>query len=316
VRIVELPTGGTGKQLLVLVPDDYGVSVLSSVDGVRAVRYRPGEPLPPEAAEARVFVPRFLQNDDPREIYAQLPNLELVQLLSAGAERFVGQVPDGVLLSTCRGAHGGSTAEWAIGALLAIYRDFPRFEAARLERRWDYHVTETLQDKRVLVVGAGDLGEQFRRRLEPFDASATLVGRTARDGVHGMVELPDLLGEHDAVLVVVPLTDETTGMVDAGFLAAMRDGAILVNGARGPVVDTDALLAELTSGRLRAALDVTDPEPLPAEHPLWTAPGLFLTPHVAGSCTGSERRSYAVVAAEVARFAAGEQPANLVKGDY
>ncbi|MCS7480167.1 2-hydroxyacid dehydrogenase [Umezawaea endophytica] len=299
-----------------LVPDDYGVSVLSSVDGVSAIRYRPGEPLPPEAAEARVFVPRFLQGTSPNEVYAQLPKLELVQLLSAGAERFVGQVPEGVLLSTCRGAHGGSTAEWAIGALLAIYREFPAFEVARRERRWDYHVTDTLQDKRVLVVGAGDLGEQFRRRLEPFDATATLVGRTARDGVHGMDELPALLPEHDAVLIVVPLTDETTGMVDADFLAAMPDGAILVNGARGPVVDTDALLAELTSGRLRAALDVTEPEPLPAEHPLWTAPGLFLTPHVAGSCTGSERRSYAVVASEVARFAAGEQPANLVKGDY
>jgi phosphoglycerate dehydrogenase-like enzyme len=313
---VALPTGGTGTQLLVLVPDEYGVSALSSVDGVRAVHYRPGEPLPPEAAEARVLIPRFLQGTNPREIYAQLPRLELVQLLSAGAEQFVGQIPDGVLLSTCRGAHGGSTAEWAIGALLAIYRDFPAFEAARLERRWDYHATETLQDKRVLVVGAGDLGEQFRRRLEPFDASATLVGRTARDGVHGMDELPELLGRHDAVLVVVPLTDETTRMVDAEFLAAMPDGAILVNGARGPVVDTDALLAELTSGRLRAALDVTDPEPLPAEHPLWTAPGLFLTPHVAGSCTGTKRRSYAVAAAELARFAAGEQPANLVKGDY
>lgn len=299
-----------------LVPDDYGVTALSSVDGVRAVRYQPGEPLPPDAADARVFVPKFLQGTNPREVYAQLPKLELVQLLSAGAERFVGQLPEGVLLSTCRGAHGGSTAEWAIGALIAIYRDFPAFEAARQERRWDYHVTDTLQDKRVLVVGAGDLAEQFRRRLEPFDATATLVGRTARDGVRGMDELPALLPEHDAVLVVVPLTDETTGMVDADFLAAMPDGAILVNGARGPVVDTDALLAELTSGRLRAALDVTEPEPLPAEHPLWTAPGLFLTPHVAGSCTGSQRRSYAVVVSEMTRFAAGEQPANLVKGDY
>ncbi|HEX6346591.1 2-hydroxyacid dehydrogenase [Umezawaea sp.] len=302
--------------LIVLVPDDYGVTALSSVDGVRAVRYQPGEPLPPDAADARVFVPKFLQGTNPREVYAQLPKLELVQLLSAGAERFVGQLPEGVLLSTCRGAHGGSTAEWAIGALIAIYRDFPAFEAARQERRWDYHVTDTLQDKRVLVVGAGDLAEQFRRRLEPFDATATLVGRTARDGVRGMDELPALLPEHDAVLVVVPLTDETTGMVDADFLAAMPDGAILVNGARGPVVDTDALLAELTSGRLRAALDVTEPEPLPAEHPLWTAPGLFLTPHVAGSCTGSQRRSYAVVVSEMTRFAAGEQPANLVKGDY
>ncbi|QFZ24805.1 phosphoglycerate dehydrogenase [Saccharothrix syringae] len=299
-----------------LVPDDLGVRVLSGVAGVRPVRYEPGAPLPAEAAHAEVLVPKFLHSTDPTEVFAQLPALKLVQLMSAGAERFVGVVPDGVLLSTCRGAHGGSTAEWAIGALLAIYRDFPVFERARQERRWDYHKTDTLQDKRVLVVGAGDLGEQFRRRLEPFGATATMVGRTARPGVHGVDELPDLLGGFDAVLVVVPLTAETTRMVDAKFLARMPDGAILVNAARGPVVDTDALVAELRSGRLRAALDVTDPEPLPADHPLWSVPGLFLTPHVAGTCTGNTERAYAVVAAEVARFARGEQPVNLVRGDY
>ncbi|MFE9745551.1 2-hydroxyacid dehydrogenase [Saccharothrix saharensis] len=302
--------------LTVLVPDELGVRVLSEVEGVRPVRYEPGQPLPAEAAAAEVLVPKFLLGTDPRDVFDRLPSLKLVQLLSAGAERFIGVVPEGVMLSTCRGAHGGSTAEWAIGALLAIYRDFPVFERARQERRWDYHLTDTLQDKKVLVVGAGDLGEQFRRRLEPFDATATLVGRTARPGVHGVDELPELLGGFDAVLVVVPLTEETTGMVDAKFLSRMKDGAILVNAARGAVVDTDALLAELTSGRLRAALDVTEPEPLPADHPLWTAPGLFLTPHVAGSCTGHAERAYAVVAAEVARFARGEQPRNLVKGDY
>lgn len=308
--------GGTVNQTTVLVPDDLGVRVLSEVEGVRPVRYEPGRALPPEAVHAEVLVPKFLHGTDPTEVFAQLPALKLVQLLSAGAERFVGVVPDGVMLSTCRGAHGGSTAEWAIGALLAIYRDFPVFERARQERRWDYHLTETLQDKRVLVVGAGDLGEQFRRRLEPFGATATMVGRTARPGVHGVDELPELLGDFDAVLLVVPLTAGTTGLVDAKFLARMRDGAILVNAARGPVVDTDALVAELRSGRLRAALDVTEPEPLPADHPLWSVPGLFLTPHVAGSCTGHAERAYAVVASEVARFARGEQPANLVKGDY
>ncbi|SDG36834.1 Phosphoglycerate dehydrogenase [Lentzea fradiae] len=302
--------------LTVLVPDEVGVQALSQVDGVRPVHYTPGQPLPAEAADAEVLVPRFLAGTDPRDVFAQLPNLKLVQLLSAGAENFIGRMPEGVLLSTCRGAHGGSTAEWAIGALLAIYRDFFVFERARAEGRWDYHLTDTLQDKKVLIVGAGDLGEQLRRRLESFDATATMVGRTAREGVHGVDELPELLPRFDAVVVFTPMTDETRHLVDAKFLAAMKDGAILVNGARGPVVDTDALVAELTSGRLRAALDVTDPEPLPADHPLWTAPGLFLTPHVAGSCTGHTRRAYAVVAAEVARYAAGERPRNLVTGTY
>lgn len=302
--------------LTVLVPDELGIRVLADVDGVRPVLYSASGELPPEAAEAEVLVPKFLHDTDPREFFGRLPKLRLVQLMSAGAERFIGTVPDGVLLSTGRGAHGGSTAEWAIGALLSIYRDFPAFDRAQAERRWDYHVTDTLQGKDILVVGAGDLGEQFRRRVEPFDATATLVGRTARDGVRGMDELPELLGSYDAVLVVVPLTEETTGMVDAEFLSRMKDGAILVNAARGPVVDTDALVAELESGRLRAALDVTDPEPLPADHPLWNAPGLFLTPHVAGSCRGHAERAYAVVASEVARFARGEEPRNLVHGDY
>ncbi|WP_177154438.1 2-hydroxyacid dehydrogenase [Actinosynnema pretiosum] len=302
--------------LTVLVPDDLGVTALSGVDGVRALRYEPGKPLPEGARTAEVLVPRFLQGSDPREVLAQLPNLRLVQLLSAGVERFLGLVPDGVLLSTCRGAHGGSTAEWAVGALLSLYRDFPVFQRLADAGRWEHHVTETLQDKRVLVVGAGDLGRQLQRRVEPFDATTTLVGRTAREGVRAMSELPDLLPHHDVVVLVVPLTSETDGMVDAEFLARMPDGAVLVNAARGRVMDTDALVAELVSGRLRAALDVTEPEPLPQGHPLWTAPGLFLTPHVAGSCTGHTERAYAVVRAEVERFARGEQPANVVNGEY
>ncbi|MGW6448859.1 2-hydroxyacid dehydrogenase [Lentzea sp. NPDC055074] len=314
--MTDILTYFAGVTLTVLVPDDFGVQALSQVDGVRAVRYEPGEALPADGLHAEVLIPRFLSGTDPREVFGQLSNLKLVQLLSAGAENFVGKVPDGVLLSTCRGAHGGSTAEWAIGALIAIYRDFFVFEKARVDGRWDYHSTDTLQDKKVLIVGAGDLGEQLRKRLEPFNATATLVGRTAREGVHGQDELPSLLPEFDAVVIFTPMTEETRHLVDAKFLAAMKDNAILVNGARGPVVDTGALVAELTSGRLRAALDVTDPEPLPADHPLWTVPGLFLTPHVAGSCTGSGRRAYAIAIAEIARFAAGEEPRNLVHGTY
>ena len=131
-----------------------------------------------------------------------------------------------------------------------------------------------------------------------------------------MEDLPTLLPEHDVVVLMVPLTSRTRGMVDAEFLAAMHDGAVLVNAARGQVADTDALTAELGSGRLRAALDVTDPEPLPPDHPLWTIPGVLLTPHVAGSARGSRRRSYAVAATEIGRYASGELPDNLVHGEY
>ncbi|HKN98086.1 MAG TPA: 2-hydroxyacid dehydrogenase [Pseudonocardiaceae bacterium] len=301
----------------VLVPDDNGVAALSGVDGVVPVRYQAGQDWPADAASAQVLVPGFLARDDVPRLLAGLPKLEYVQLLSAGAENWIGRLPEHVLLSTCRGAHGGSTAEWVVGGLLAVYRDFPRLIAAHARQEWDFHSTDTLQDKRVLIVGAGDLGDQLARRLAPFDvARVTLVGRRARDGVHSVAELPGLLGEHDVVVLMVPLTSQTTGMVDAAFLAAMPDGAILVNAARGPVVDTDALVAELAGGRLRAVLDVTDPEPLPPGHPLWTVQGLFLTPHVGGSCRGGARRAWRVAASEIARYAAGELPRNLVRGEY
>jgi phosphoglycerate dehydrogenase-like enzyme len=307
--------------ITVLVPNETGVAALAGIDGVEAVHYEAGKPLPPGAEKARVLVPGFLSNDDFSKMLEELPDLDYVQLLTAGAERWIGTLPANIKLSICRGAHGGSTAEWVIGALLYIYREFGLFADAQREGYWAHEWnkgegTDTLQGKRVLIVGAGDLGDQLTRRLDPFDATSTLVGRHARDGVHGIDELPDLLGDYDVVVMMVPLTSETTGMADAAFLARMADGAILVNAARGPVVRTDALVAELNTGRLRAALDVTDPEPLPDGHPLWTAKGLFLTPHVGGSCRGSGERSWHVAAAEIARYAAGEELKNLVHGEY
>ncbi|MCU1686236.1 MAG: serA [Amycolatopsis sp.] len=298
----------------VLVPDDDGIAALSELDGVRAIRYEQGEPLPPEAAKAEVLIPAV--NRASGTSFADLPNLKLIQLLSAGADNWIDAVPDGILLSTCRGAHGGSAAEWVVAVLLSMYRELPEFAADQAAGRWQRRTTETLQGKRVLVIGAGDLGRQLARRLEAFDVRVTMVGLSARDGVHGVRELPGLLGAHDVTALMVPLTSKTHGMVDAAFLAAMPAHAVLVNASRGPVVDTAALVAELRSGRLRAALDVTDPEPPPPGHPLWTAPGLILNPHVGSAVHGTRRRSYAVAAAEIARYAGGELPNNLVHGEY
>jgi phosphoglycerate dehydrogenase-like enzyme len=301
--------------IVVLVPHDEGMTALAAVPGIIPLRYDVGSELPEAAETAQVLVPA-LANSDGQAMARALPKLQLVQLLSAGAENWVGRLPDGVALSDCRGAHGGATAEWVVGAILAVYRDFPRFVRAQDEAHWDQHSTEELAGKRVLILGAGDLAENTVHRLAPFDVETTLVGRRARPGVHGIDEVLDLLPRHDACVVVVPLTDETRGLVDAEFLAAMPDGALLVNAARGSVVDTDALTAELTSGRLRAALDVTDPEPLPADHPLWRVPGLFVTPHVGGSVPSTRRRAYEVVAEQLGAYARGEQPLNLVENGY
>lgn len=300
----------------VLVPDDYGLAAVSRLDGVRALRFHIGEPLPAGAEDAEILVPGFLVGFEAVRMVHTLPKLRLVQLLTAGAESWVGKVPEGVRVSIARGAHGASTAEWAMTGLLTVYREFIEFAVAQREHRWTQHQTDTLHGKRILIVGAGNLAEELQRMLAPFDTTVTLVGTTAREGVHGVDELPSLLGDFDAVVLMVPVTSQTTGMVDAAFLARMADGAILVNAARGPVVRTDDLLAELQSGRLRAILDVTDPEPLPAEHPLWDAPGLLLTPHVGGSSRGSMQRGWAIATEEIARYLAGEPPRNLVHGEY
>jgi phosphoglycerate dehydrogenase-like enzyme len=305
-----------GVTITVLVPHEEGPGLLGDLPGVEALPYPADGPLPAAADRAEVLVPPFLATGEAVALAERLPRLRLVQLLTAGAEAWIGRLPEGVALSDCRGAHGGATAEWVVAALLGVYRHLPRFARAQAEGRWDHHQTEELAGKRVLVVGAGDVAEHLVRRLAPFDVATTLVGRRARDGVHGIDEVTALLPHHDACVVIVPLTDATRGLVDAAFLAAMPDGAVLVNAARGPVADTAALTAELASGRLRAALDVTDPEPLPAGHPLWSAPGLLLTPHVGGSVPGGLGRAYGVAAEQIAAFARGDAPPNLVRDGY
>ncbi len=295
---------------LAYIADATMAELVGNVDGLRVITADDAAS-PSKLESVSVFVPGFLAADDAVSVVERMPNLKLIQLATAGAEVWAGSVPSGVTLATARGAHGAATAEWAVGALLAVVRDFPRFTEAQRERRWDYHSTDLLAGKKAMVVGAGDLGERVRQRLLAFDVEVTMVARHARDGVHSIDEVTDLLPDHQVVVLVVPLSADTENLVDAAFLAALPDGAVLVNAARGKVVDTGALLAELVAGRLRAALDVTEPEPLPRDHPLWAAPGVFVTPHVGGSARGSSQRAAAVVREQLQRFASG-QPVRYV----
>lgn len=304
------------SEVVVVVPMDRGRELLAELPQHVRVEVWDGKgELPDRVRDTQFWVPPFLSGPELAAAYADLKQLRVVQLLTAGAENFLPGLPEGVVLCNARGAHTGPTAEWVVAALLASYRMFPRFLVAQAEGRWDFAVNEELGGHRILVVGAGDIAERVRRMLAGFDVEVSVVGRTARDGVHGTDELPDLLPDADAVVLLVPLTDETRGMVDAQFLARMADGALLVNAARGPVVVTDALVAELASQRLRAALDVTDPEPVPEGHPLWTVPGLLLTPHVAGSVPGATGRAFGVVRDQLHRFLDGEPLQNVVR-DY
>jgi phosphoglycerate dehydrogenase-like enzyme len=241
-----------------------------------------------------------------------LPRLKTIQILSAGADQVLPYIPSHITLCNARGAHTGATAEWAAGAIVASLRNFPRFAVAQHDAHWDPVPSEAVGGKRVLIVGYGDIGAAVERRLAGWDVTVERVARHARDGVHPISELPTVLKDADVVVILLPVTEETTHLVDKDFLRTMKDGALLVNAARGVIVDTGALLEELTSGRIRAALDVTDPEPLPDGHPLWHAPNLMLTPHVGGSVYESTERAYQVVAEQLKRLAAGEPLLNVI----
>jgi phosphoglycerate dehydrogenase-like enzyme len=246
------------------------------------------------------------------EVISQMPRLRVIQTLTAGVEHVTPYLRQGVTLCNARGVHDASTAELAVTLILASLRGVPEFVRAQERADWAHGERESLADKTVLIVGYGSIGAAVEYRLRPFECDVLRVARRARDGVAGLENLPPLVEEADVVVLTVPLTDQTHGLVDAAFLARMRDGAVLVNVSRGPVVDTDALLAELSAGRLTAALDVTDPEPPPPGHRLWSAPGLLITPHVGGNTSAFRPRAIRLVIEQLNRFARGEPLANVV----
>lgn len=299
-----------GRTLLGAVPDEVRIEVCTTVAAV-----------PSDPADVRFWVPPFLSAGQSSTFLPQLTGLRAVQLLSAGADAWIAHLPAEVQLCDARGVHDPSTSEWVLAAILSSLRRFPAFALAQERREWanvGNTPTDELTGKRVLLVGAGSIGRAIEARLAPFEVSVTRVARTARpaDGVHGVGELPALLPYAQIVVLVVPLTELTRGMVDAAFLAALPDGALLVNAARGPVVDTAALLTEVASGRISAALDVTDPEPLPAGHPLWQLPNVLITPHVGGAVRGLWPRAYRLVGEQLRRFVAGEPLINRVVDGY
>jgi phosphoglycerate dehydrogenase-like enzyme len=280
--------------------------------GIEADVWAGGDDLPDSADQVEyVVLPLGVRPEAVQKI-ATLPRLKTIQILSAGADHILPYVPARITLCNARGAHTAATAEWTVGAIVAALRDFPRFAVAQRDGRWDATRSEPVGGKHVLIIGYGDIGAAVERRLAGWEVTVERVARHARDGVHPVGELPELLKRSDVVVILVPVTDETRQLVNKEFLRAMKDGALLVNAARGVIVDTDALLEALTSGRIRAALDVTDPEPLPEGHPLWRAPGLLLTPHVGGAVYEARDRAYKLVSGQLARLAAGEPLLNAI----
>ena len=306
-------------ELTVLLPWIDHPSVLRGATHDVAVLVYDGStpPLDVELRAIEFYVPPYMAASQTLELMERMPSLKAVQTLTAGVDNVWPHLPPDVRLYNAAGVHDASTAELVVGLIIAKLRRIDDFARAHETGEWLYGRFDALADKRVLIVGYGNVGRAIEQRLTGFEVEITRVARSARttdnaQQVHGFAELPALLPFADVVVVVVPQTRDTIGMVDAEFLSRMKDGALLVNAARGPVVVTDDLLAELQTHRLRAALDVTDPEPLPPDHPLWQAPGVLISPHVGGNTSAFLPRAYRLVAAQLRRYVAGEAMLNEV----
>ncbi|MFD7077065.1 2-hydroxyacid dehydrogenase [Nocardioides sp. NPDC059952] len=272
--------------------------------------------VPDSVGEVAFYLPPYMLGSRIFDVVSQMTSLQVVQLLTAGVDAARGHIPEGVTLCNGRGIHDTSTAELAVTLVLSSLRGIPGHVRHQDEHAWRPGWFPSLADKRVLIVGYGAIGRAIEARLLPFETEVVGVARTAREGVHGFDELDTLVPDADVIVLATPLTDETRGLVDRKLLGRMKDGALLVNVARGGVVVTDDLVAELATKRIHAAIDVAETEPLPAESPLWSSPNLLITPHVGGASSAMWPRAYRVVREQLERFAAGEPLANVMSRDY
>jgi phosphoglycerate dehydrogenase-like enzyme len=258
----------------------------------------------------------YMDRGDLTEPLQSAPSLKLVQTQSTGYEGVPQMAGEGVAVCSAAGVHAAATAEMAVGLAIASLRGIDVAVLNQRDGAWKPARFKGLADRRVLLLGVGGIGEEIAKRLDAFEVELTRVGSTARTDQRGQVhssdDLVELAGRHDVLIIITPLSDSTRGLVGREVLAALPDGALVVNVARGPVVDSDALTAEVVSGRLHAAVDVFDPEPIPAGHPLWTAKNAIITPHNGGNTGAFRPRIVRLLRRQLEALAAGRTPENLV----
>ena len=306
----------TASPLIVSLPADLREEVLSQgplPEGVEFVEWDLRTEPPVEHID--LVVPVYLGSNKPlANVGAVTP--KLVQVQSIGYDGLADLLPGGITLANAATVHEASTAELTVGLILASQRGIPDFVRAERTGEWLQSQRPSLADRRVLLIGYGGVGAAIEERLLPFEVEVTRVASSAREDergpIHGIDELPELLPHAEIVIVVVPLTDSTRGLIGDDFLAALPDDALVVNVARGPVADTDALVEHATSGRIRLALDVTDPEPLPADHPLWSLPNVLVSPHIGGATSAMLPRMARLLRRQIEHLLADEEPENIV----
>lgn len=266
-----------------------------------------------ELEEIEIYVPLYMGGLPALSPIVKMKKLKILQLLMAGYEDALAFKRAGIKLFNARGVHDFSTAELTLGLIISSLRGIDEFVRNKDQGIWDHKRNDSIFGKSVAIVGAGSVAAKIESFLEPFGVKPTCFARSARDRrIRGISELDDLISNFDIIILAVPLTTETKDLFDAKRISRMKPGALLVNVSRGPVVNTEALLNALTSGHIRAAIDVTDPEPLPSDHPLWRAPNLIISPHVGGNSAAFEPHGRKLVEEQCRRLEVGEPLLNQV----
>jgi phosphoglycerate dehydrogenase-like enzyme len=296
-----------------LLPDWEAARELDGLPaGIERLHVSGSGTLPAALADVEFAVLEPPPEGDPARLLAAMERVRVVQTVSAGVDWLLEGLRPDITVCDAAGVHDVPVAEWVVGAILAMAKRLPELVDSQRAGVWHKRDGDDLEGAEVLILGHGSIGRALEARLAPFGVRVQGIARRPREGLATLDELPALLPRADVVVVLLPLTGATRGMVDGDFLQRMRSGALLVNAARGPIVDSVALRA----GRIRAALDVTDPEPLPDDHPLWSAPNVLVTPHVAGDVPGFPRRAMAFARDQVRRYVAGEPLENVVEDGY
>ena len=265
-----------------------------------------------DLSEVTFYVPTYLGGRQALELTKKMPNLKVLQVPNAGYDDAMEFLRPGITLCNGRGIHDDSTAELAVGLTIASLRGFATFVRDQDKGEWVNKNYDSINDRKIGIVGFGSIGTTIARMLSGFSVEIVAFTQSGRDNTIAITDLDKHLPSLDVVILILPLTKESKHLFDARRLALMKDGALLVNVARGPIVDTDALVKELNSGRITAGLDVTDPEPLPKGHPLWSAKGVLISPHVGGNSSAFEKRARRLIESQLNLLAQGKPLNNVI----
>ena len=265
-----------------------------------------------DLSEITFYVPTYMGGRPALELTKKMPNLKILQMPNAGYDDAMEYVRDGMTLCNGKSIHDDSTAELAVGLTIASLRGFPDFIRNQDKSDWVHVKNKSINDRKIGIIGFGSIGTTIAKMLSGFAVEIIPFTQSGRDNTIAITDLNKHLPTLDVVILILPLTKESKHLFDAKRLSLMKDGALLVNVARGPIVETDALVKELNSGRITAALDVTDPEPLPKDHPLWRAKGVLISPHVGGNTTAFESRARRLIESQLNLLAQGKPLNNII----